>query len=72
MDQDRHGVVSLLREPSTKDFGNVMDPDVGGRVRGWVRSGKVCTGTESEWGIVSSRFPPPPSLYREISAEGPK
>lgn len=61
MDQYRHGVVSLLREPSTKDFGNIMDPDVGGRVRGWVRSGKVRTGTESEWGIVSSRFPPLPS-----------
>lgn len=61
MDQYRHGVVSLLREPSTKDFGNVMDPDVGGRVRGWVRNGEVRTGAESEWGIVPSRFPPLPS-----------
>lgn len=60
-----------MREPSTKDFGNVKDPDVGGRVRGWVRSGKVHTGAETEGGIVSSRFPPRPTTIRRSQQKGP-
>lgn len=48
-----------------------MDSEVGGgSVRGSARSGKVL-GTESEWGNVSSGFPPFP-LHKEPSTEAPE
>lgn len=72
MDQYKSGVVSLLREPSTKDYDNFMDPEVRGRARVSARRGKVHTGTESEWGRVLSRFPPLSSTpIRRSQQKGP-
>lgn len=57
------GVISIFREPQRKVSISFMDPGVEWKARVSAGIGEVL-GTESQWGKVSSCFPPPISISR--------